>query len=59
VSDVVRRNREIRRVRDVHTPIAHNDDDLPQEICDIIDALARAAAKRDHHTAYKERAERD
>jgi len=31
-------------------PSASNDDNLPEEILRIVDALARAAARRDHAT---------
>jgi hypothetical protein len=39
--------------------LADNDDDLPDEICRIVEALARAAAKRDHHAAVSETGDRD
>lgn len=39
--------------------VADNDDTLPPEIGRIIDALARAAAKRDHCAALKESNNRD
>jgi hypothetical protein len=39
--------------------MADNDDELPDEIVRVIDAMARAAARRDHHAAMKETAGRD
>ncbi len=39
--------------------VADNDDRLPNEIVAIIDAMARAAARRDHFAAMKEAADRD
>jgi hypothetical protein len=39
--------------------VADNDDCLPNEILAIIDAMARAAARRDHAAAMKEIVERD
>jgi hypothetical protein len=39
--------------------IADNDDELPDEICRIIDAMARAAARRDHYAATKGSYDRD
>lgn len=39
--------------------VADNDDYLPDEIIRIIDALARAAARRDHYASINETANRD
>lgn len=36
-----------------HKWIADNDDDLPDELSRLIDALARAAARRDHEAASR------
>jgi len=39
--------------------VADNDDSLPSEILAIVKAMARAAARRDHHAATEEIAGRD
>jgi len=54
-----KQDRESDRERHRRAPVADNDDELPAEILNIIDALARAAARRDHHAALRETADHD
>jgi hypothetical protein len=59
VSSALEQEKERLGSRVARRLVADNDDELPDEIIRVIDAMARAAARRDHHAAMKETAGRD
>lgn len=62
MSDASRKQQEVKRRSpgdDRQHWAADNDDCISDGIYSIVDALARAAARRDHSTALKENLDRD